>query len=134
MVVAWPVAMLRIVFGLMYLDMALQKAPWVVSGGQRYGWLYGWIQQEIEHPTFSWYAAFLRSVVVPNFGFFGLLTFVTEVALGLGLLLGRLTRLAPSSSRFSSRSTWRPHGLPPVRCRAGERSASCSASGSSSAR
>ena len=94
MIVAWPVAVLRIVFGLMYLDMALQKAPWVVSGGQRYGWLYGWIQQEIAHPTFSWYAAFLRSVVVPNFGFFGLLTFVTEIALGLGLLLGLLTRLA----------------------------------------
>lgn len=94
MVVAWPVAVLRIVFGLMYLDMALQKAPWVVSGGQPYGWLYGWIQQEIAHPTFSWYAAFLRSVVVPNFGLFGLLTFVTEIALGLGLLLGLLTRLA----------------------------------------
>ncbi len=94
MVVAWPVAMLRIAFGLMYLDMAVQKAPWVVSGGQRYGWLYGWIQQEIAHPTFSWYAAFLRSVVVPNFGVFGLLTFLTEIALSLGLLLGLLTRLA----------------------------------------
>jgi hypothetical protein len=93
MVVAWPVGMLRIVFGLMYLDMALQKAPWVVSEGHRYGWLYGWIQQEIAHPTFSWYAAFLTSVVVPNFGFFGLLTFLTEIALGLALLLGLLTRL-----------------------------------------
>lgn len=47
MVAGWPLAVLRIVFGLMYLDMALQKAPWLVSGGRRYGWLYGWIQQEI---------------------------------------------------------------------------------------
>ncbi len=94
MVAGWPVAILRIVFGLMYLDMALQKAPWVVSGGQRYGWLYGWLQQEIAHPTFGWYAAFLKNVVVPNFGLFGMLTFVTEIALGLGLLLGLLTRLA----------------------------------------
>lgn len=31
---------------------------------------------------------------MPNFGLFGLLTFVTEIALGLGLLLGLLTRLA----------------------------------------
>jgi len=85
MVAGWPVAILRIVFGLMYLDMAFQKAPWVVSGGRRrYGWLYGW------HPTFGWYAAFLKNVVVPNFGLFGMLTFVTENALGLGLL----TRLA----------------------------------------
>lgn len=59
MVAGWPLAVLRIVFGLMYLDMALQKAPWLVSGGRRYGWLDGWIQQEIAHPTFGWYAALL---------------------------------------------------------------------------
>ena len=94
MVPGWPVAILRIVFGLMYLDMAVQKAPWVVADGRRYGWLYGWLQQEIAHPTFGWYAAFLRNVVVPHFGIFGLLTFITEIALGLGLLLGLLTRLA----------------------------------------
>ncbi len=94
MVVGWPIAIFRIIFGVMYLDMAVQKAPWVVSGGQRYGWLYGWLEQEIAHPTFGWYAAFLRSVVVPNFGLFGLLTFITEIALGVGLLLGLLTRLA----------------------------------------
>jgi len=57
MVVGWPIAIFRIIFGVMYLDMALQKAPWVASGGQRYGWLYGWLQQEIAHPTFGWYAA-----------------------------------------------------------------------------
>ncbi len=93
MVPGWPVAILRIVFGLMYLDMAFQKAPWVVSGGHRYGWLYGWLQQEIAHPTFGWYAALLENVVVPHFGLFGMLTFVTEIALGCGLLLGLLTRL-----------------------------------------
>ena len=94
MVVGWPIAIFRIIFGVMYLDMALQKAPWVVSGGQRYGWLYGWLQQEIAHPTFGWYATFLRGVVVPHFGLFGLLTFITEIALGVALLLGLLTRLA----------------------------------------
>jgi thiosulfate dehydrogenase (quinone) large subunit len=94
MVIAWPLAILRAVFGLMYLDMALQKAPWVVTDGQRYGWLYGWLQQEIAHPTFAWYAAFLERVVVPNFGLFGMLTFVAEITLGLGFLLGLLTRLA----------------------------------------
>ncbi len=30
-------------------------------------------------------------VIVPNFGLFGMMTFVTEMALGLGLLLGVLT-------------------------------------------
>jgi thiosulfate dehydrogenase [quinone] large subunit len=94
MMVAWPVAVLRIVFGVMYLDMALQKAPWVVSGGYPYGWLHGWLQQEIAHPTFGWYVAFLQRVVLPHFWLFGMLTFLTEMLLGLGLLLGILTRLA----------------------------------------
>lgn len=84
----------RAMFGVLWLDMALQKAPWNVSEGHRFGWLYGWIQKEIEHPTFGFYKAFLEDVVVPNFTFFGAMTFVTEMALGILLLLGLLTVLA----------------------------------------
>jgi hypothetical protein len=88
LVPGWPLAIFRIAFGLLYLDMALQKAPW-----KDYGWLRGFIEQEIRHPTFQVVAAFLRDVVMPNLALFGMLTFVTEVALGLGLLTGTLTRL-----------------------------------------
>ena len=89
MLAGWPVAIFRIAFGLLYLDMALQKAPW-----KNYGWLEGFIQKEIAHPTFAAVQAFLRDVVLPNFALFGMLTFVVEMALGLGLLTGTLTRLA----------------------------------------
>ena len=35
-------ALYRIVLGIMWLDLCLQKAPWVFdSEGNRYGWLYG---------------------------------------------------------------------------------------------
>jgi thiosulfate dehydrogenase [quinone] large subunit len=85
----WPLALFRIAYGLLYLDMALQKAPW-----RDYGWLRGFIEKEIAHPTFDWYAAFLRDVVLPNFGFFGLQTFVVEFILGLALFVGVVTRLA----------------------------------------
>ncbi len=84
----WPLAIFRIAFGLLYLHMAIQKAPWV-----NYGWLRGFIEQEIAHPTFPFVASFLKEIVLPNFSFFGMLTFVTELGLGLGLLLGLLTRL-----------------------------------------
>jgi TQO small subunit DoxD len=84
----WPLAIFRMAFGLLYLDMAFQKAPW-----KNYGWLAGFIQQEIEHPAFGFVAAVLRDVVLPNLGLFGMMTFVTELALGLGLLTGTLTRL-----------------------------------------
>jgi uncharacterized membrane protein YphA (DoxX/SURF4 family) len=83
-----PLAVFRIAFGLLYLDMAWQKAPW-----KEYGWLRGFIEQEIQHPAFGLVGEFLRTVVLPNLGFFGMLTFVTELVLGLGLLTGALTRL-----------------------------------------
>jgi len=85
----WPLAIFRIAFGVLYLDMALQKAPW-----KNYGWLEGFIRQEIQHPAFLSVAAFLRDVVLPNLGVFGMVTFVVEMALGLALLTGTLTRLA----------------------------------------
>jgi thiosulfate dehydrogenase [quinone] large subunit len=80
-------------FGVLWLDLALQKAPWVIQDGQRFGWLYGWIWKEINHPTFDLYKAFLQNVVLPNFTLFGSLTFFTEIALGVSLLLGLFTVL-----------------------------------------
>ncbi|MGH7408405.1 MAG: TQO small subunit DoxD [Candidatus Methylomirabilales bacterium] len=94
LVPGWPLACFRIAFGLLYLDMALQKAPWVITDGHRFGWLYGFIEQEIAHPALPWYAAFLQQIVLPNFTVFGTLTFLTELGLGGLLLLGLLTRLA----------------------------------------
>src|SRR5438270_9467796 len=85
----WPLALFRIAYGLLFIDMAVQKAPWI-----NYGWLEGFIQKEIENPAFSWYAAFLQHVVLPNFSLFALQTFVIEAALGVALLFGIFTRLA----------------------------------------
>ena len=90
----WPLALVRILFGLMYLSMAFQKAPWIAGPeGKPYGWLYGYIWKEINNPTFGWYTAFLKGIVLPNFGFFGLMSFLTEIALGAALVLGLLIPL-----------------------------------------
>src|SRR5881296_3773460 len=85
----WPLALFRIAYGVLFLDMAFQKAPWI-----NYGWLEGFIQKEIANPTFGWYAAFLKDVVLPHFTLFGLQTFLVEFALGVALLFGILTRFA----------------------------------------
>jgi uncharacterized membrane protein YphA (DoxX/SURF4 family) len=85
----WPLAVFRIAFGILYIDMALQKAPW-----KNFGWLEGFIGKEIEHPAFNIVASFLREVVLPNLTLFGTLTFVVELALGIALVAGVLTRLA----------------------------------------
>lgn len=85
----WPVALFRIAFGVLYIDMALQKAPW-----KNFGWLEGFIKKEIADPAFGVVAGFLRDVVLPNLTLFGTLTFVVELALGIALVAGALTRLA----------------------------------------
>jgi hypothetical protein len=91
---AVSVALFRLGFGVLYLDMALQKAPWILDeGGRPFGWLYGFIWKQINHPTFEFYRAFLEGVVLPRFTFFGYLTFLTEIALGLSFVLGLFTVL-----------------------------------------
>lgn len=86
-----PVALFRIMFGVLWLEMTLSKAPWRYYQGKQFGWLHGWILKEIEYPTFGFYKAFLESVVLPNFTFFGYMTFLTELALGISLLFGLFT-------------------------------------------
>lgn len=88
LVPGWPRALFRIAFGLLYLDMALQKAPWI-----NFGWLEGFVQKENASPAFAWYAVFLKQAVLPNFTIFAMMTFLIEFALGVGLLFGVLTRL-----------------------------------------
>ena len=88
-VAGWPLALFRIAYGVLFLDMAFQKAPWI-----NYGWLEEFIRKEIASPAFGWYAAFLQHVVLPHFSLFGMQTFVVELALGVALVFGVLTRLA----------------------------------------
>ncbi len=87
------VALFRIGFGILWLDLAWSKAPWRFLDGKQFGWLYGWIEKEINYPTFGFYKAFLENVVVPNFKLFGYMTFFTEIALGLSLFFGLFTVL-----------------------------------------
>src|SRR5215475_7334501 len=88
------VGLLRIMFGILWLQAALQKAPWVINAqGRRFGWLSNWIWTETQHPTFGFYKTLLENMVLPHFTFFGYMSFVVELALGVSLLLGLLTVL-----------------------------------------
>ena len=88
------IGLFRMMFGVLWLDAALQKAPWVINPqGQPFGWLSNWIWTEIQHPTFDVYKAFLETVVFPNLTLFGYMSFCTEMALGVALLFGVCTVL-----------------------------------------
>ena len=84
----------RIALGFMWLQMAWQKAPWIIGPeGKPYGWLYGYIWKEINHPMFDSYTALLKNLVLPNFQLFGFMTFVVEMAIGVSLVVGILVPL-----------------------------------------
>lgn len=73
--------------------------PWVFSGHDGAaikGFVAGALSQAGgPHPAVQgWYAAFLRSVVLPNAGLFAYAITFGEVLVGLGLLVGALTGVA----------------------------------------
>ena len=55
--------------------------------------LMDWLLLEVQHPAFDFYADFVRSIVIPNFTPFAWAIFLAELAVGLSLLTGTLTRL-----------------------------------------
>ncbi len=55
--------------------------------------LWYWLNQAIQHPTWSVHHAFLTNVVLPNFILFGYLTLLTEAFIGLSLTFGLFARL-----------------------------------------
>jgi thiosulfate dehydrogenase [quinone] large subunit len=89
----WPVALARILYGLLWWQQSKWKVPSDDFGRISGGGLWYWTQQEIQHPTVQAYKSFLVDVVVPNWTFFGWLTLVTETFIGATLLLGLFTRL-----------------------------------------
>lgn len=84
--------LLRAVYGLYWLYAASWKVPPDFGQTTDTG-LWYWVSQGIQYPTSASYQAFLEGVVVSNFTLFGYLILLTELTIGLSLLLGALTRL-----------------------------------------
>ena len=78
------VGLLRIMYGILWLQQAMWKVP--PDFGMKAGdGLWYWLNQAIQHPTWGVHHAFLTKVVLPNFILFGYLTLLTEAFIGLSL-------------------------------------------------
>jgi uncharacterized membrane protein YphA (DoxX/SURF4 family) len=84
-------AAIRIALGLYWLYEQHWKLPPDFGLHQPRGLMFAF-QQSIRYPTVELYRAFLQDVVVPHFHFFGWLLGFMEVAIGVSLVLGVLTR------------------------------------------
>ena len=104
--IAIVLTLLRLWVGWLWLGEQGWKAPWAGSGGfgcdtykfsppsgQQLHGLCDWMQKEADHPFIGLYGDFVKNVVIPNFGLFAVLTFITEGFITLSLILGFLTRL-----------------------------------------
>ena len=86
---AYGVAIVRILTGVIFVAEGASKVLGdFVRGG------FAKAVREIAAEAWPIWASFLRSIVLPNAGVFGWLFALAELSLGIGLLLGLLTRAA----------------------------------------
>jgi thiosulfate dehydrogenase [quinone] large subunit len=74
----------------------IQNVSWKIPpdfGRATNSGLYYWTRFAVDNPVFPPYAAFVRSVVLPNLTVFGWITVLIEAGLGAFLLIGLATRL-----------------------------------------
>jgi hypothetical protein len=88
----WPVAMARIMIGVLWLFSLRWKLPPDFRPAEGLG-LLDWLQLEVQYPAFAFYGDFVSAVVIPNFTLFAWLIFLAELIVGLSLLTGTFTRL-----------------------------------------
>ena len=88
----WPLALSRILIGVLWLFSLRWKLPPDFAPAAGRG-LMDWLQLEVQHPAFGFYADFVGSIIIPNFTLFAWLIFLSELLVGLSLLTGTLTRL-----------------------------------------
>src|SRR3989442_316668 len=88
-----PIALARIVYGLLWWQQSKWKVPSDDFGRKSGGGLWYWVHQEIQYPTVTAYKDFLVNVMIPHWTFFGYLTLITETFIGVTLILGLFTRL-----------------------------------------
>lgn len=89
----WPLSLARIAMGLLWLASLRWKLPPDFEPTNQTG-LRDWLELEVEHAAFGFYGNLIDSVVLPNFTLFAWLVFLTELAVGLALVLGIYTRPA----------------------------------------
>lgn len=90
----WPLALCRIVIGILWLTALIWKLPpnFIPPEGLRS--LKDWMELEVRYPVLPLYGQFVQSIVLPNFALFAWATVIVELLIGLGLFLGAFTRAA----------------------------------------
>jgi uncharacterized membrane protein YphA (DoxX/SURF4 family) len=90
----------RFIVGSMWWQQALWKFP-TDLGGLQY-----WTEQMAKHAAFSFHRVFVRDVILPHFTPIGVCVFFIEIAIGVSLMLGLLTRLSAFCGTLFIANLW----------------------------
>jgi uncharacterized membrane protein YphA (DoxX/SURF4 family) len=91
---------IRFIIGSMWWQQALWKFP-TDLGGLQY-----WTEQMAKHAAFPFHRVFVRDVILPHFGPIGVCVFFIEIAIGVSLMLGLLTRLSAFGGALFIGNLW----------------------------
>jgi len=83
---------IRLMFSYLWFEAASWKNPptfGLYTGAD----FYYWVNNVVQHSNFGLGVYFFKTVVVPNFLFFGWVILILEIALGISFLLGFKTRI-----------------------------------------
>ena len=90
----------RFIVGSMWWQQALWKFP-TDLGGLQY-----WTEQMARHAAFPFHRVFVRDVILPHFTPIGVCVFFIEIAIGVSLMLGLLTRLSALGGALFIANLW----------------------------
>ncbi len=94
------ICLLRIVVGVMWWQQSLWKIP------PGYDGLIHWMQEMVDHASTHLQSVLVRDFVLPNIAVFGPLVYAIEVAIGVSLILGLLTRLGSALGALMAINLW----------------------------
>ncbi len=92
--------LLRLVMGGMWWQQSLWKIPPNFDG------LIYWMQQMVEHASIELQGRLVGAIVLPRIAVFGPLVYLTEVAIGISLLLGVFSRLGAFVGALMAINLW----------------------------
>src|SRR5208283_843709 len=91
---------IRFIVGSMWWQQALWKFP-TDLGGLKY-----WTEQMAAHAAFEFHRAFVHDVILPHFTPIGVGVFSIEIAIGISLMIGLLTRLSAFGGALFIANLW----------------------------
>jgi thiosulfate dehydrogenase (quinone) large subunit len=87
----WPLIILRTGLGFLWLKAGFPKLFLMLEPGKMATTLQGWLSDMPTH-WYPWYQPILRVYIIPHANLFAYLVSFGEVAVGLGLIFGCMTR------------------------------------------